>query len=312
MKFELTILGNGSAIPTLSQKPSAQILNHNEKLFLIDCGEGTQIQIRKYKIKFQRISAIFISHLHGDHYFGLIGILNTMQLLGRNKPLTIVCPEKLKTIIDIQMEGMQRNLSFSINYVFLNFTNGQKVFENKDIEVHTILLKHKIPCCGYIFKEKNKKRKINTENTSKYKVPVFYFNKLKEGHNYIDDEGKIIENKILTYDPPPKHSYVYCTDTAYNELIIENLKKIFVEDDRNIDLLYHESTFIEKDKENAKKTLHSTAKQAAKVALNLKVNKLLLGHFSNRYTDLNLFLKEAQSIFPNTFLSEEGKTYKIS
>lgn len=298
MKFEITILGCGGALPTLEQNPSSQIIEYSNKFYLIDCGEGTQVQLRKYKKSILKINQIFISHLHGDHYFGIFGLLTTMHLLGRTKELNLYADAKIKEIIEVNLRASYTVLSYQIIYHDISKAGHTKIFEDKHIEVYTIPLKHRISCHGFLFKEKPLPRNMIKHKIDQYQIPHYELNNIKAGADYIDHNGQVIQNKELTTDPPPSRSYAYCSDTAYYKSIIDIIK--------GVNALYHESTFEEMDIDKAKKTYHSTAKQAAKIALQANVNQLFLGHYSARYNDLTTLFEEAKSIFSNVYLSETG------
>ncbi len=302
-KFNVLILGNASAAPTLSRNHTSQLVNINEQYFLIDCGEGTQLRLREHKIKLQRINHIFISHLHGDHYLGLIGLLQTMHLLGRVTELSIYCSQNIKEIIDIHLKYSRGTLTYPINYVTVSSTETQIAFENDKVEVRTIPLKHKIPCTGFLFKEKPKPRRINPKAIQDYNIPKYAINKIKLGEDYESETGEIVKNELLTHDSLPSFSYAFCSDTAFEEKIIPIIK--------DVDLLYHESTFLEEHADRAKKTFHSTAAQAALVAQKSNAKRLIIGHFSNRYPDLNLLLNEAKSVFKNTRIAEQGIVFDV-
>jgi ribonuclease Z len=301
--FELTILGCSSATPTANRYPTAQLLNVAERFFLIDCGEGTQMQLRKYRIKFQRIDHILISHLHGDHYLGLPGLLQSMHLLGRERELHLYCPKELKEIIDIQNTHSQTYLAYPIIYHFTHTNGPEKIFEDEKLSVETIVLSHRIPCTGFLFREKARDRKILMEKLEEYHVSVAEIHKLKKGMNAVNDQGKEIDFQLLTAEPKPERSYAYCSDTAYHEPIIEQI--------RGVDLLYHEATFLHSMIERAKVTFHTTALQAAEIAKKAGVKRLLLGHYSARYTELSAHQEEASSIFPGTLLAIEGEKFTI-
>ncbi len=304
MYFKLTILGCNAATPTTSSYPTAQYLHFAEHYFLIDCGEGTQMQLRKYKAKFNRIQHIFISHLHGDHFFGLIGLISTFQLLGRVTDLHIYGPKGIQRIIEIQLRLTQSHKNFIIHFHELKSKESELIFEDHRVEVYTIPLKHRIYCNGYLFKEKIKKRKINPETVSQYpEIQICDYPNLKNGKNYILENGKIIDNKTLTIDPPKPLTYAFCSDTAFNPKMIPLIKEV--------NLLYHESTFLENKQDLAKRTGHSTALEAAKIAHKANVKKLVIGHFSNRYSDLNEFKLEAQEIFKEVALAYEGAQFMI-
>ena len=271
--------------------------------FLIDCGEGTQIQLRKNNIKIQRISHVFISHLHGDHYLGLLGLLQTMHLLGRKTKLTLVCLPELKEIIDLQNKHSQTTIGYEIEYIFTNPKKAEKVWEDDKIEVTTFPLRHRINCTGFLFKEKPHLKNIDKEKLQKYKISVSEINKLRLGLDAIDEKGKAVANASVTLPLHPQRSYAYCSDTNYFEDIVEHLK--------NVDLLYHEATFLNAELERAKKTFHSTAEQAATIASKANVKQLLLGHFSARYGSTDSFITEARPVFANTLVAQDGATYKI-
>lgn len=301
--FEVTVLGSGSATPSLIRNPSAQLLNASGHFFLIDCGEGTQVQLRRNSIKLQRIGCILITHLHGDHYFGLMGLLQTMHLLGRQARITLVCPPELKEIIELQNKHSQTRLSFELEYVFTDPKKEMKVYEDKHLEIHSFPLSHRIPCTGFVFTEKPGLRKIIKEKLQRHKISVAEINNLRLGLDVQDEDGKLIRNEEITQPAPAPRSYAYCSDTIYDERILPYIK--------NVNLLYHETTFLEAELDRAKKTFHTTAGQAATLARAAQAKQLLIGHFSARYGNTHDFLAEARPIFENTLLAEEGKTYKI-
>ena len=298
MSFKLTILGCNSAVPSLEKHPTAQLLNANERFFLIDCGEGTQIRLRKYQLNPQRINHVFISHLHGDHYFGLIGLINSMHLLGRSKDLHIYAHNELKAIIDLQLSASNTELNYPLFFHPISESIEQVLYEDEEISISSIILNHTIKCSGFLFKEKKKKRKIIKKIIEQYNIPFDKYNGIREGADWIADSGEIIQNKEITIENTPAHSYAFCTDTIYNESLIEKIK--------GIDLLYHEATFKKDLAERAKETGHSTTYEAATIAMKSKVRNLLIGHFSQRYRDLDELLVEAKSIFNNTHLAESG------
>ncbi|MES2139810.1 MAG: ribonuclease Z [Bacteroidota bacterium] len=298
--FELTILGCSSATPTSTRNPTAQLLNIAERFFLIDCGEATQIQLRKFKLKFQRINHIFISHLHGDHYLGLIGLLSSMHLLGRTVELHLYCPPELEEIIEVQFKHSQTYLRFKIIYHHHKFIANDLIFEDNKVEVRTILLNHRIPCCGFLFIEKPLLANISKEVLQKYHIPVEQILAIKGGADFITTEGELIPNSKLVSNKLKPRSYAYCSDTCYDERIIEVIK--------GVDLLYHEATFLNDMLPRAKETFHSTALQAATIAQKAEVHQLMIGHYSARYRDLQPLLDEAQTVFSNTILSIEGKS----
>ena len=303
MTFEVYILGSSSATPIYQRHPTAQILNIHEKLFLVDCGEGTLIQLNRYHIRFHRINHIFISHLHGDHYLGLMGLLSTMHLQGRSDDLHVYSQPELKEMIDIQMLHSQTQLRYNIVWHFLDSKIPAKIYEDDDLEVFTIILSHRIPCTGFLFKEKQKLRKLIREQLIHFNIPVNAYSDLKNGKDFIDEKGKIIPNEELTTDPRSPRTYAFCSDTIYDETLVPILK--------NIDLLYHESTFLSDKADRAKETYHSTAAQAANIAKMAEVKRLIIGHFSARYKNLYPLLEEAREVFENTTLAVEGDRFTI-
>ncbi|MCD6066557.1 MAG: ribonuclease [Bacteroidetes bacterium] len=302
-RFEITILGTGSASPTTKRNPSAQLLNAAERFFLIDCGEGTQMQLRKYKLNMHRIDHILISHLHGDHYLGLLGLLQSMHLLGRKKPLYLFCFPELKEIIDIQNKHSQTVLNYEIIYNYTDPKQPKLLLDDKKLSITSFPLSHRIACCGFMFREKEGGRKIVKEALEKYKVSIAEIHKLRIGQDAINDEGDTIANRLLTKNPDRTRSFAYCSDTCYFEDILPHIA--------NADLLYHESTFLKDMKDRARSTFHSTAEDAATIAQKANVKKLLLGHFSARYEDSSPFLLEARPLFDNTLLALEGEKVKI-
>jgi len=304
MSLKLTILGCHSATPRTFAHPSSQFLEINKRFFLIDCGEGTQSQLRKYKIKFSKIKQIFISHLHGDHFYGLIGLISTLSLLNRTSALDIYGPKGIQEIIELQLKLSKSWLNYPLQFYEQSSKKSEIIFEDQNVEVHTIPLKHRIYTNGFLFKEKIAERNLNIAAVAEHKeIEICDYQNLKNGKDFIKNNGEIIANKTLTFDPPPLLKYAYCSDTAYFEDIIPLIK--------NSDLLYHESTFLEDKKELAATTKHATAGQAATIAAMAGVKKLLLGHYSSRYKDENLFLEEAKPIFNNTELSFVGKEIEI-
>ncbi len=300
MSLKLTILGYHSATPRINAFPTAQILEIKNHTFLIDCGEGTQIQLRKFKISFAKINHIFISHLHGDHFFGLIGLLSSFGLLSRTKPMNIYAPIGLKEIIELQLAISQSNMSFPLVFHELSNSISELICEDKNVEVYTIPLTHRIYTNGFLFKEKPSLHNLDLKAIEKYPEieRCDYFN-IKKGKDFITKNGTVIKNNNLVLSPKKLLSYAFCSDTSYQPRIIPML--------RNVDLLYHEATFTEQHKELAIKTGHSTAKQAAKIAKKAKVELLVLGHFSSRYKEHSTHQNEAKEVFENTVLAEEGK-----
>lgn len=303
MKFELTVLGSGSALPRLDRRPSAQLLNLQEHYFLLDCGEGTQLELKRYSVKFQRISRIFITHLHGDHYLGLTGLLSTFHLLGREKELHIHAPAPLEDILYHQMERTGTVLRFPLRFHPSNGSEMERIFENEKLEVHSIPLHHRTHCTGFLFREKPKLRSIRKERLAEHDIPIKERPGLKEGKDALDRQGKRIPCEELTDPPPPSRSYAYCTDTAYSERLAERIQ--------GVDLLYHDSTFLRDLEERARETGHSTAEQAARTAARANAGKLLLGHFSARYRDTGAFVEEARESFPNAYAARDGICLRI-
>jgi len=299
--MKITILGCYAATPRTFNNPTSQILEMRDSFFLIDCGEGTQVQLRKQKIKFTKINNIFISHLHGDHVFGLVGVITTFAMLGRKTDLNIYGPKGIKEMILTTLRLSSSFVSYNLYFYELESKESQIVFEDKKVLVKTIPLKHRIYTNGYLFQEKTKPRKLNIEKIRHYNVDKCYFQNIKNGKDIVLDNGQIIANSELTLEPEKPKSYAFCSDTIYNETIIAIIK--------DIDVLYHESTFLEKDKQYTEKTMHSTAKQAAKIALKANAKNLILGHYSTRYTNINTFKTEAEEIFQNVLLADDGKNF---
>lgn len=295
MGINLTILGYNSAIPTAFSHPTAQLLNINERYILIDCGEGTQVQLRRAKVKFSKLNHIFISHLHGDHIFGLVGLVSTFQLLGRKKELHIFGPQGIQDFILNQLRHTRAHCNYPLIFHELSTTDPQMIFEDKKIEVHTIPLNHRIYCNGYLIREKPKLKQLNVQAVEEHpEIERVDYLKIKQGFDYITQSGEIIPNELLTYPAPTPDSYAFCSDTMYQPHLVEQLQ--------NVTCIYHEATFLHESQERAVSTGHSTALEAATIAKNSKAGALIIGHFSNRYMDLNPLLQEAQSIFPNTHL----------
>lgn len=295
---QVTVLGAHSALPAKNSYPTAQALQMQGHLFLIDCGEGTQRQLRKAQIKFSGIHRIFISHLHGDHFFGLIGLISTYQLMGREAPLFIYSPKGLKKIINLQLAYTCHTSSYPIEFIELNSSAPEKIWEDDTISVQTIPLKHRIYANGFLFKEKSKSRRLNILEIEKYpEITYKQYMALKNGEDVFLSNNQKIENSQLTLDPAEPLSYAFCSDTAYNRKIVEQIQ--------GVNLLYHESTFLDSEAHRAAITGHSTAKQAAMIAKEAQVKKLLLGHYSQRFPDIKSFEREAQKIF---YKSEAAKT----
>ncbi len=299
--LSVTILGNNSAVPAHDRHPTAQVLQTLDHTFLIDCGEGTQMQMDAYKIRRNKINHIFISHLHGDHYFGLIGLLTSLGLNHRNHDLHIYSPEPLKEIIDLQLNVSNANLPYYLH--FHHLTNDEIIFEDKKIIVECFNVNHRIECWGFLFREKKNLRKIDPEKIKKYKIPSSFYESLHEGKDFITEQNEVIKNEMLTTEVTAPKSYAYCADTAYFEPIVEKIKQV--------DLLYHESTYLHVLEKKAADRFHSTAKQAAIIAKKAGVKKLLIGHFSSMYENLDVFKIEACEVFENTDLAEEGTCYFV-
>jgi len=303
MKFEVTILGSSSATPVFNRNPTAQLLNCNEKIYLIDCGEGTQQQMIRFGLKASKIDAVFISHLHGDHYFGLIGLLSTMHLNGRIKPFQIFAPAPLKEILEMQFKYSDTILRYEIDFVPTTDDAPAKIFENQDMVVETIILNHRIPTTGFKFTEKKRQRKLRSEKLEADQVPLEYYPLLKRGLDLELPGGRIIVNEDYTIDSDAPKCYCYCSDTLADGSYLESI--------RNCTMLYHEATFLDELLDRANMTHHTTALQAGYIAKNVGAGKLLIGHFSSRYKTLLPLLEEAAGVFENTELALEGNTYSI-
>lgn len=301
--FELLILGSSAATPTSARNPTSQLLNIAERFFLIDCGEGTQMQLRKYKARFASINHIFISHLHGDHFLGLPGLIASLHLLGRQKELTIYGPKEIEEIIEVIHKHSETQLNYQLNFVHTNSKQKQLIFEDEKVEVYSFPLKHRISTTGFLFKEKPLPRNIDKYKLEKYNVSFAEIHKLKKGLDALDNNGKIIRNETLTIAGPPSRSYAFCSDTKFFKALAKNIK--------DVDLLYHESTFLKDKSDRATQTFHSTATQAAEMAQLSGAKKLLLGHFSARYDNLDLFISEAKPIFENVDLAKEGSVFSL-
>jgi ribonuclease Z len=301
--LKLTILGCYSATPRTNTNPTSQVLDIQNHLFLIDCGEGTQVELRRNKIKFARIKHIFISHLHGDHFFGLVGLISTFRLLTREADLHIYGPKGLKDIITLQMKLTESWTNYQLIFHELTSKDSQCIFEDDKVEVHTIPLNHRVYTNGFLFKEKENERKLNVTAAENEHINVAYYRKLKQGFDVLNEEGKLIKNELVTSDGKKPLSYAFCSDTMYDEAIIPIIK--------NVDVLYHESTFLDKNKKLAEPTKHSTAKQAATIAKKANVKRLILGHYSTRYNGINEFKVEANTVFDNVELAEDGKVFEF-
>ena len=297
-KFELHILGCGSALPTTRHFATSQVVNLRDKLFMIDCGEGAQMQLRKSRLKFSRLNHIFISHLHGDHCFGLMGLISTFGLLGRTAELHIHSPKGLEELLTPMLNFFCHTLAYKVIFHEFDTRQTSGVYEDRSMTVTTIPLQHRIPCCGFLFAEKARPNHIIRDMVDFYKVPVYELNRIKNGSDYVTPEGEVIANTRLTRPSDPPIKYAYCSDTIFRPEIVEQLS--------GVDLLFHEATFAESELARAKETYHTTAAQAARIALEAGVRQLVIGHFSARYEDESILLKEASAVFPNTILAKEN------
>jgi ribonuclease Z len=301
--MKLTILGCYAATPRTITNPTSQVLEIKNRMFLIDCGEGTQVQLRKNKIKFSKINQVFISHLHGDHFFGLIGLISTFSLLGRTTDLHIYGPKGIKEIILLQLRLSNSWTNYDLYFHELESEKSETIFEDDKVVVTTIPLKHRVYTNGFLFQEKVGERKLNMDAVLNHEIESCYFQKIKNGKDITLEDGRIISNSILTFDPIQPKSYAFCSDTVYHEAILSIIE--------NVDVLYHESTFLESEDTLALKTLHSTAKQAARIALKANAKQLILGHYSTRYDSITVFQEEAKTIFPEVLLADDGKTFEL-
>lgn len=296
-KFELHILGCGSALPTTRHFATSQVVNVRDKLFMIDCGEGAQMQLRKSRLKFSRLNHIFISHLHGDHCFGLLGLISTFGLLGRTAELHIHSPKGLEALFAPLLSFFCNGLGYKVVFHEFDVRTPELIYEDRSVTVTTIPLKHRIPCCGFLFEEKARPNHIIRDMVDFYKVPLYELNRIKNGADYVTSEGEVVANARLTRPAEPPRKYAYCSDTIFRPFIAEQIK--------GVDLLFHEATFAEADRARAKETYHTTAAQAATIARDANVKKLVIGHFSARYEDESVLLKEAREVFPETILAWE-------
>ncbi|MEG1579803.1 MAG: ribonuclease Z [Bacteroidaceae bacterium] len=302
-KFELHILGCGSALPTSRHYASSQVVNLREKLFMIDCGEGAQIQLRRSKLNFSRIGHIFISHIHGDHCFGLIGLISTFSLLGRTNTLHIHAPKELEAVLQLQLSTFCHGLEYQIEFHAINTKIHTLIYEDRSVCVWSLPLNHRIPCCGFLFCESQTLPHIRRDNLDFYHIPNYAIKDIKEGADWKMPDGQIIPNEKLTIPAAPARKYAYCSDTSYHPKLIELIA--------GANLLFHEATFSETEKKRAAETFHSTARQAATIARESHVDRLVIGHYSSRYTDERILLNEAKQIFPNTLLAEENLVIEV-
>jgi ribonuclease Z len=301
--MKLTILGSSSALPTSGRYPSAHVLNAHERLFLIDCGEGTQMQLRKTRLRFAKINHIFISHLHGDHVFGLYGLLSTFSLMGRTNPIHLYAPENYDKMLKSHLSDFDINLSFEIDFVPLSGKDPVKILDDKYLTVTSFPLKHRIPSYGFLFREKRSDRNIKGEYIDKYKIPQVRIPAIKKGEDFIAPDGSVIKNKDLTIPPREPLSYAYCSDTKYFKRLASFVK--------GVSLLYHEATFDGSKEDLAEITGHSTTYDAARTALDAGAGALIIGHFSARYKDISPLVDEARTIFPETYPAIDGETFEV-
>ena len=302
-KFEVNILGCGSALPTTRHFSSSQVVNIREKLFMIDCGEGAQLQLRRSKLKFTRLNHIFISHLHGDHCFGLMGLISTFGLLGRTATLHIYAHKELERLLAPQLEFFCKGMTYDVAFHAIDPSKAEVIYDDRSVSVSTIPLKHRIPTCGFLFLEKKTPNHIIRDMVDFYQVPVFELNRIKNGEDYVCPDGTIVPNHRLTRPSAPARSYAYCSDTICLPSIVPQIQ--------GVDLLFHEGTFAQADAARAKETFHTTAMQAAQIACDAQVRQLIIGHFSARYEDESILLQEAKTIFPNTLLAKENLNIQI-
>jgi len=300
---KLTILGCHAATPRTLTNPTAQVLEIRNHMFLIDCGEGTQVELRRHKIKFSRIKHIFISHLHGDHFFGLPGLISTFRLLGRDAPLHIHGPKGIKEAIVLLLKLGDSWTNYPLLFHELDSKDEELIFEDDRVTVHTLPLNHRVYTNGFLFREKLGERKLNVEAAVKYGVEKAYFRNVKQGKDVLLEDGTLVKNAALTFDPPPPRSYAFCSDTLYSPDLVPKIQRV--------DVLYHEATFLESEAHLALKTMHTTAKQAATIAKNAQVEVLILGHYSTRYGNLELFREEAKTVFPKVELARDGAVFNF-
>ena len=296
-----TILGNNSAVPAFNRHPTSQVVSHDGTNYLVDCGEGTQIQMIKYKIRRGKITHIFISHLHGDHYFGLIGLINSFSLLSHKQELHVYAPEPLQQIIEMQLKVADNTISYPLH--FHTLSGPAVLVDNEKIKISCFRTTHRIECYGFLFEEKEGKRKLLIDKVQKHEIPNSFYSSLQAGLDYITPKGVRIKNAELTADPGAAKKYAFCADTKYDESIIPHIY--------GADAIYHETTYLDNMRDKAEERFHCTTKQAATIALKAMVGKLLIGHFSSKYSVLDQFLEEAREIFPDTELALEGVTYNI-
>ena len=299
--FAVTILGNNSAVPAFNRHPTSQVVTLDGNNYLVDCGEGTQIQMINYKIRRSKISHIFISHLHGDHYFGLIGLINSFSLLSHQQELHIFGPSPLKEIIDIQLKVADTKLCYPLH--IHHITEAATLLDDEKMTVKCFRTNHRIECYGFSFTEKKRMRKLNPDKAKEYEIPAVFYDRLKDGEDYTRKDGSIIKNDLVTTAAEPGRKYAFCADTKYDESLIPHIQ--------DADMIYHETTYLDNLRERAEARFHSTSKQAAELAKKAGVKRLLIGHFSSKYDTLEEFEKEAKEVFENTELALEGVCYEV-
>ena len=299
--FAVTILGNNSAVPAFDRHPTSQVVTLDGNNYLVDCGEGTQIQLINYKIRRSKISHIFISHLHGDHYFGLIGLINSLSLLSHQQELHVFGPSVLKEIIELQLKVADTQLCYPLH--IYSITEPATLLDNEKLTVSCFRTHHRIECYGFVFKQKKQPRKLNPEKAKEYDVPSSFYDRLKNGEDYTRKDGELVKNEWVTTEATPGKTYAFCADTKYDERIIPHIQ--------GADMIYHETTYLDNLRERAEARFHSTTKQAALIAKKAGVKKLLIGHFSSKYDTLEEFEQEAREVFSNTELALEGVAYTV-
>ena len=297
----VTILGNNSAVPAFNRHPTSQVVSHDGTNYLVDCGEGTQIQMIKYKIRRGKITHIFISHLHGDHYFGLVGLINTFSLLSHTQEMHVYAPAPLQQIIEMQLQVAQNTLCYPLH--FHTLTEPGVLVDNDKIKISCFRTTHRIECYGFVFEEKEGKRKLLIDKVKKAEIPISFYSSLQAGLDYITPKGKRVPNADVTANAERGKKYAFCADTSYDENIIPHIY--------GADMIYHETTYLDNMRDKATERFHSTTKQAALIARKAMVRKLLIGHFSSKYATLEQFVQEAKEVFPETELALEGVTYNI-
>ena len=301
--MKVTVIGCGSALPTMHHNNAAQVVEVDGHLYLIDCGEGTQVWLRRSKLAFSRISAIFITHIHGDHVFGLIGLISSFNLLDRDKPLHVFAPKELEEFLNLQIKMFCRDMGYEVIFHAVDTTKKQVIYEDEKVTVKSLPLNHRMPCSGFIFSEKQKLPHINREMVDFYKVPNYKLNDIKNGLDFVAEDGEIVPFTRLTTPAEKPKSYAYCSDTKYIPDLYKQLEEV--------DALYHEATYANDRKEQAAKYYHSTAEEAAMVARDAKVSRLYIGHYSQRYNDEKLLLEEARKVFPETYLTNENMEISV-